>query len=145
MKFSRSKQKMKELLQATKLKLIKPKTICRSSSKRWWSYLTKPGKKGTTWFFWRKWKVPMVSRAEGKRVRGGPVFIMNYCSRQLYWKLHGDSSTMILGWEMLITTEQPPGLAEIPGQSGGTWAADAIFYTIPAVKKWYSFLIFIYW
>lgn len=36
---------------------------------------------------------------------------------------------------MLITTEQPPGLAEIPGQSGGTWAADAIFYTIPAVKN----------
>lgn len=36
---------------------------------------------------------------------------------------------------MLITTEQPPGLAEIPGQSGGTWAADALFYTIPAIKN----------
>lgn len=36
---------------------------------------------------------------------------------------------------MLITSEQPPGLAEIPGQSGSSWAADAIFYTIPAVKN----------
>jgi len=36
---------------------------------------------------------------------------------------------------MLITAEQPPGLAEIPGQSGGTWAAEAIFYTIPAVQN----------
>lgn len=36
---------------------------------------------------------------------------------------------------MLITTEQPPGLAEIPGQSSGTWAADAVFYTTPAVKN----------
>lgn len=83
----------------------------------------------------KKWKVAMISRAEGKRVSRGPVFIMNYCNRQLYLKLCGDSSTMILGWEMLITTEQPPGLAEIPGQSGGTWVADAIFYRIPAVKN----------
>lgn len=75
----------------------------------------------------------MISRAEGKRVRRGPVFIMNYCSRQL--KLHGNSSTMILGWEMLITTEQSPGLAEVPGQSDGTWAADVLFYTIPAIKN----------
>lgn len=41
---------------------------------------------------------------------------------------------MILGQEMLITTEKPPGLAAVPGQSGGTWAADAIFYTVPGVK-----------
>lgn len=60
---------------------------------------------------------------------------MNCCSRQLYLKLCGDSSAMILGWEMLITTKQPPVLAEIPGQSAGTWAADAIFYNIPDVKK----------
>lgn len=36
---------------------------------------------------------------------------------------------------MLITAEQPPSLAEIPGQSSGTWSADAIFYTVPAVKN----------
>lgn len=36
---------------------------------------------------------------------------------------------------MLITAEQPPGLAEIPGQSGDTWAADVMFYRIPAVKN----------
>lgn len=46
---------------------------------------------------------------------------------------------------MLITTEQPPVLAEIPGQSAGTWAADVIFYNIPDVKKCYSFLFFICW
>lgn len=135
MKFSSSKQKMKDFWKATKFKLIKPKTIGRSLNKRWRRYLTKPGKMGTLWFFRRKWKVPMISRAEKKRVRRGPVFIMNYCSRQLYLKLHGNSSTMILGWETLITTEQSPGLAEIPGQSDGTWAADVLFYTIPAIKN----------
>lgn len=46
---------------------------------------------------------------------------------------------------MLITTEQPPVLAEIPGQSAGTWTADSIFYSIPDVKKLYSFLFFVHW
>lgn len=95
------------------------------------------------WFFWSE-NCPWQVEQKG-RVSRSPVFIMNYCGRQLYLKLCGDSSAMILGWEMLIATEQPPVLAEIPGQSAGTWAADVICYNIPDVKKWYSLLFFICW
>lgn len=133
---NRSDEKMKNFLKAKKLKWIKPKPICRSSNKEWYSYLTKSGKKETDSF--------EVKSAHDKYSRS-PVFITNYCRRQLYLKLCGDSSTMILGWEMLITTEQPPVLAEIPGQSAGTWTADSIFYSIPDVKKCYSFLFFVHW